>query len=406
MSEVGLLFEHCKTGNQKGIEELLNKKKFLILASVKTDVVDADGNSPLFVATQHGNLEAVRVLLKHGADLDARNQLDMTALMLAAAMKRFDIVKLLLDRNSDPCLAMKSGSTALYLAAENGSKSIVEGLVAGGANVDAPIEDGSTALYIAAQNGHESVVEILIRAGANIDVKLKNGSTPIFAAAHFGHSKVLLVLLDNGADTSIVLENGLTLSDFASSDEIKNILRRKEPEKSRPAQQSEISGDSGTFVDERDGREYRWTKVGQKIWMAENVRFKCGHHCWPSENVEEFGYLYGRPALSEACPMGWRPPEKSDYEELIEFFGGEEEAYTSLVQGGESKFEAKLAGRRYDDGTITNTDTAYFWTLGLDDRGLAWFLKLTGYDEEAALIETWDESLKVNMGASLRCIKD
>jgi ankyrin repeat protein len=47
--------------------------------------VDKDGNTPLFVAASHGDLEVVRILAKHGADISAVNKDGNTPLFVAAS---------------------------------------------------------------------------------------------------------------------------------------------------------------------------------------------------------------------------------------------------------------------------------------------------------------------------------
>jgi uncharacterized protein len=93
-----------------------------------------DGLTPLIVAARSGATDNVRVLLEHGADVNARTQDGFTALMGAACSEsgRPETVKLLLDRGADP--NAKNGElTALTLAKNRGASEIVRMLTAAGA---------------------------------------------------------------------------------------------------------------------------------------------------------------------------------------------------------------------------------------------------------------------------------
>jgi len=46
-----------------------------------------------------------------------------------------------------------------------------------------------------------------------------------------------------------------------------------------------LAGDSGVYTDERDGNEYRWTRVGNQIWMAQNLRYNDNGNMGESEGV-------------------------------------------------------------------------------------------------------------------------
>ena len=85
-----------------------------------------------------GDVEAVRELVRSGADVDAR------------------------DRH---------GQTALMLAAHRGHREIVELLVEAGADLDVAAKYNLTALMLAIVAGHAAVARVLVRAGANRDVR-------------------------------------------------------------------------------------------------------------------------------------------------------------------------------------------------------------------------------------------
>jgi len=75
----------------------LSALQLLLEAGANPNVADEDRVTPLMVAAMKGNLEAVRLLVTHGADVMAVNAAGLTASQLAAGDKRLRIQKLLRD---------------------------------------------------------------------------------------------------------------------------------------------------------------------------------------------------------------------------------------------------------------------------------------------------------------------
>ena len=112
-----------------------------------------------------------------------------------------------------------------------------------------------------------------------------------------------------------------------------------------------IYENGGTFIDKRDGREYRGIQIGDRIWMAENLKFennkssahephlglnsaclKDGRGCYYQWMLAQGR---GLPGLAvEACPSGWRLPDTSDVNALYRTVGGSKKAAKSLKQNG------------------------------------------------------------------------
>jgi ankyrin repeat protein len=97
-------------------------------------------------AVRNGDVDAVRELIRAGADVDARD---------------------------------RYGQTALMLAAQRGHHEIVELLVARGAALDVTAKYGLTALMLAIVAGHPAVARVLARAGA--DLRVQGTGAPGFA---------------------------------------------------------------------------------------------------------------------------------------------------------------------------------------------------------------------------------
>jgi ankyrin repeat protein len=73
---------------------------------------NAHGSTPLHFAAHSGHADVIRVLLAHGANINARNNEGQTPLMIAADSSQTETVKLLLANHADANLKDNSSHTA------------------------------------------------------------------------------------------------------------------------------------------------------------------------------------------------------------------------------------------------------------------------------------------------------
>ena len=180
-----------------------------------------DGNhfvTPLIIAARNGYLNSVKILLRYGADIEARGTLKIgdhvaegcTPLWAAAAFGRLDVVKLLIEQNAEVDGRISTGSTSLRVAAYGGHLDIVRCLVESGADVNArKYTDETTALMVACSRGLSSVATYLINQGAFLDQRRKDGETALHGAVQRRHLEIVRQLLALGA-SQLPNNQGLT----------------------------------------------------------------------------------------------------------------------------------------------------------------------------------------------------
>ncbi len=169
----------------------------------------------------------------------------------------------------------------------------------------------------------------------------------------------------------------------------------------------DVSETKNSFVDARDGHTYKTIKIGNQVWMAENLAYKTTDGCWAydnsSSNVAKYGYLYYWETAKKVCPSGWHLPTKEEFETLLTNVGGSgNAAYKPLIEGGNSGFSAPFGGYRYDSGAfISMGSIAYFWSSTAYNTYNAWYLDIYSNYKKAYLYFNGQSA-----GFSVRCLQD
>ncbi len=170
------------------------------LAVLSASLVASGCMTPLQDAVNRGDLQAVRSLVEQGAPINERSILLGPPLLQAATQGRADIVKVLLDHGAD-INAGQGNFIPLSAAASKGHLEVVKLLLDRGADIDAKSPDfGYTALWWAAWTGKTNVAQLLLERGANCCVASRDlgADTPLEAAHAKGHD-VIVTLIQQAA---------------------------------------------------------------------------------------------------------------------------------------------------------------------------------------------------------------
>ena len=199
-----------------------------------------------------------------------------------------------------------------------------------------------------------------------------------------------------------------------------------EPSKTTPT--------DSTFTDPRDGKTYRTVKLGERIWMAENLNYEikdslvsnCDENggcdmgfptnrpqSWcngnKQENCDKYGRLYNFEAAKVACPPGWSLPEVEEWPErgnggypafldyaVVGWGGGKDTYGFTVLPAGDYSARSQYF---FEPGRF-----AYFWTSTIDTRNhnCATMIHFGNGSEGMVSVCADDE----NDGLSVRCLKD
>jgi len=191
-----------------------------IAAAANVNARDEMGLTPLMVAAYLSDANCVEALIAAGADVNAADGDGDTVLMCALNHSRsVACAKLLIAAGADVRARNKRGYTALMMAASIGYAEGIKVLLAAGADANARDTDGDTAL-ISTLNSNAShaepgeideTVKALLAAGANVNVKTRSGNTALILAANNKHVNSIETLLIAGAniDANENLRNNL-----------------------------------------------------------------------------------------------------------------------------------------------------------------------------------------------------
>lgn len=162
----------------------------------------AANSSPVADAALLNDANAVRHLIKEGANVNAPQGDGMTALHWAATHGDVNMTRALVSAGASVTAVTRINAyTPLFMASESGNAAVIGVLLEAGANANAVSTTGSTPLMLAAASGQVDAVKRLLDAGAEVNTKeTGRGQTATMYAAAYNHASVIAALAQQGAD--------------------------------------------------------------------------------------------------------------------------------------------------------------------------------------------------------------
>ena len=162
----------------------------------------------LIYAARSGAIEAARVLLEAGADVNQTSRYGWSPLLAATQNRNYQMGKFLIEHGADVNIVNKGGWSPLYLATDNRN-------LEGG---DYPVREPDM--------DHLEFIKLLLDKGANVNHRItestetrtvftnqwldENGATAFLRASQSGDLELMKLLVEHGADPHINTELGIT----------------------------------------------------------------------------------------------------------------------------------------------------------------------------------------------------
>jgi ankyrin repeat protein len=176
-----------------------------VAEGIEVDARDGRGRTAAMVATYANQVEAFRLLLELGADVDLRDDMLNNPFLYAGAEGLLEILELANGAGADPTITNRYGGVAVIPAAEKGHVETVRYLLEETAvDVNHVNNLGWTALLeaIVLTDGgprHQEIVRTLIAHGADVNLPDGEGVTPLQHARGRGYSEIAGILEAAGA---------------------------------------------------------------------------------------------------------------------------------------------------------------------------------------------------------------
>lgn len=267
------------------------KAKMLVKAGADVNARTGTGPTPLIVAASvSGSAPTIKMLLEQGADWKAVDKMGINAMLASANTGNLEVMRMLADRGADVTYNPSPGAGALHFAAVNRDVPMLRYLLARGAKVDGVMNFGMpmrhgvialdriTPLMLAATYGPVEAVRALLDAGADVNAKDVRGMTPLMFAVSSEVQDPTLVkmLLARGARAGERSKAGETPLDWARKFNRRPVLALLGDSSAMPINSSVERGEA-VPASEAVGRAVKLLQRSQAEFFRQTGCIACHH---------------------------------------------------------------------------------------------------------------------------------
>lgn len=180
-------------------ENKLEAARVFIDHGVDLNVVRNGGDTPVAIAMRDSNLETSNFFVNQcHVDYTVRSSDNRTLVLESALCGDLDLVKRVVDRSPEDFIHLpdEGNYTPLLVAVQDWHEDIADFLLSLGADPCVRVRLGFSALLVAAERGYEELVRKMIDQGADPNFCGCDGVTPLMGAAYRGHSGTVRVFFD------------------------------------------------------------------------------------------------------------------------------------------------------------------------------------------------------------------
>lgn len=168
----------------------------------------SDGLPPMEATMAQDKLKFAKLLIAHGADINARSMGGITPLHEVSTR---EMAELLIKHGADVNAQLKGNQGSPLDSTASNFPEVVDTLIAHGAEVNSKYLAKITSLHRAVENDQKTIVKLLIKRGADVLAKNENGDTPLSIAVRNDNTELAALVMSNDEQHfNASSKNGLT----------------------------------------------------------------------------------------------------------------------------------------------------------------------------------------------------